>query len=134
MTRTATPTDLSRRHPRPLLATLRRTVHLICPQCHARTADVIESDVDTTAPEVREALSLCASCREAWQAGWSQEAVRLSAHDQDHFLRALENPPEPTEALRRIMAPKGGRPRRVENPPHGPTPERIMRHYYGAKR
>ncbi len=32
------------------------------------------------------------------------ETITLSNRDRDVFLAALENPPEPTEALRRLMA------------------------------
>ncbi|MDP2793448.1 MAG: DUF1778 domain-containing protein [Sulfurisoma sp.] len=32
------------------------------------------------------------------------ETITLSDRDRDTFLAALENPPEPTEALRRLMA------------------------------
>ncbi len=32
------------------------------------------------------------------------ETITLSDRDRDAFLAALENPPEPTEALRRLMA------------------------------
>lgn len=32
------------------------------------------------------------------------ETITLSDRDRDVFLAALENPPEPTEALRRLMA------------------------------
>lgn len=31
------------------------------------------------------------------------ETITLSNRDRDFFLAALENPPEPTEALRRLM-------------------------------
>ena len=34
------------------------------------------------------------------------ETITLSNRDRDVFLAALENPPEPTEALRRLMAPR----------------------------
>ena len=32
------------------------------------------------------------------------EVITLSDRDRDVFLAALENPPEPTEALRRLLA------------------------------
>jgi hypothetical protein len=102
--------------------------HLVA-ECLRRGYTIWVSDDGTEERLIRPDGTVAVTARLA-----TGEDVRLSAHDQDHFLRALENPPEPTEALRQIMTPKGGRQRRVENPPHGPTPERIMRHYYGAKR
>lgn len=35
-----------------------------------------------------------------------QDVITLSDHDRDAFLKALENPPEPTQALIDLMRPR----------------------------